>query len=94
MFHNIKGVAFASDTVIDLIPMDVVTSLVIAAAASGTSTAASGYPGGRARVYHAASAESHPVSITTIFEFIQHFYTTNPSPLRLPMARYATGGDS
>jgi len=84
-FHNIHNVAFASDAVLDLIPVDLTAALTTAAAAAASAQGA--YAGGRARVYHAASAGSSPYSAPAFFNLLNRFWTLNPPPFRLPFAR-------
>jgi len=85
LFHDMSGVAFASDAVVDLIPVDTVSSLIIVAAAAA---AANGpYAGGRAKVFHATSAGTNPVSSPKVFEILHAFYSANDFPGRLPFAR-------
>jgi hypothetical protein len=84
-FHDISSVAFASDAIVDIIPVDTTAALVIAAAAAA---AAHGpYAGGHARVYHAASAASYPERAPTFFAALHDFFTTNPPPFRLPFTQ-------
>lgn len=85
-FRDLSSVAFASDAIIDLIPVDTTAALVIAAAAAAA--AANGpYTGSSARVYHAASAASYPERAPAFFEKLHDFWTANPPPFKLPGAR-------
>lgn len=69
------------------------SSLMIAA---GAAAAVYGpYAGNTAKVYHACSAASHPLSIRNLFSMFHAFYTANPSPIRLPYTwcgSHAMGG--
>lgn len=90
-YHSIEGVAYTSDAWIDLIPVDTVSSLIIAAAAAAAAAArADGtqYPLGRAKVYHATSAASHPFSVVDAYQAMHDFWTANRSPASLPLARW------
>lgn len=84
-FHNISGVAFASDAIVDIIPVDTTSALTIAAAAAAASHGP--YAGGHARVYHAASAASYPQRAPGFFEMLRKFWVDNPPPFALPFAR-------
>jgi hypothetical protein len=86
-FHDISSVAFSSDAVIDLIPVDVTASLTIAAAAGASHHGP--YGPGRARVYHSASAHSYPQHAPGFFDNLNKFWTCNPPPFRLPFTRWA-----
>eukprot|EP00878_Enallax_costatus_P009179 GHUV01009596.1.p1 GENE.GHUV01009596.1~~GHUV01009596.1.p1 ORF type:complete len:597 (+),score=150.72 GHUV01009596.1:329-2119(+) len=85
-FPTKSSMAFASDYILDIIPADVVAALVITAAAAaaeaGTSTTA--------KVYHAASAVSHPLPVWYGTELMARFWSANSPPFRLPFARYIT----
>lgn len=84
-FHDISGVAFASDAIVDIIPVDTTSALTIAAAAAAASHGP--YAGGHARVYHAASAASYPQRAPGFFEMLRKFWVDNPPPFALPFAR-------
>ena len=84
-FHNIGSVAFASDAILDIIPVDVTAALVLAAAAAA---AAHGpYGTGRAHVYHAASAASYPEGAPSFFKKLHAFWSANPPPFKLPFTK-------
>lgn len=84
-YHSISGVAYSSDAFVDLIPVDTVSTLIIAAAAGA---AASGpYPADTAKVYHVASSESHPCLVTSAYETMHNFWSSSPCPTKLPFAR-------
>jgi hypothetical protein len=84
-FHDQSGVAFSSDNILDLIPVDTTAALLIAAASSA---AANGpLPSGKARVYHAASAASNPRSIVAHLSLLRDFWVANPPPFCLPFTR-------
>ena len=85
-FSSIDGVAYASDAFLDLIPVDTVSSLILAAAAAAAAGGAA-YPGDAAKVYHAASADSFPLSIVKAYENLHKAWTGNACPARLPFAR-------
>jgi hypothetical protein len=80
-----SSIALGSDSIVDVIPIDVVSSLVIAAGAAAAAHGA--YPSSTARVYHACSAESHPFNSWRMFNVLQTFYSANPCPFRLPFGR-------
>jgi hypothetical protein len=84
-FHDIHTVAFASDAIPDLIPVDTTAALTITAAASAC--AHGPYGEGRARVYHSASAESYPNHAPAFFDKLHRFWTLNPPPFSLPFTR-------
>jgi hypothetical protein len=84
-FHDISSVAFASDALLDLIPVDTSAALTVAAAAAAS--AHGPYGEGRARVYHSASAESYPHPAPKAFEKLYHYWTANPPPYALPFRR-------
>lgn len=84
-FHDINSVAFASDAIVDVIPVDTTAALVVAAAAGAT--AHGPYHGGRARVYHAASAASYPHRAPSFFKMLHDFWNANPPPFKLPFAK-------
>ncbi|KAF8068243.1 fatty acyl-CoA reductase [Scenedesmus sp. PABB004] len=87
-FQGVKSVAYASDTILDLIPADVVAALVIAAGAAAAATSGSASADRAAVIFHAASAESGPLSIGRCFEAMARFWRANPPPLCLPATRY------
>jgi len=60
--------------------------VVMAAAAAADGKKAC--QGGRATVYHAASAASHPFSVVSAYQAMHEFWTDNRSPARLPFARW------
>lgn len=94
-FHDLSMVAFASDAVIDLIPVDTTAALVVASAAAGlTHATRASSDEGRARVYCAASAHSYPQSAPSLFERANKWWTLNPSPFKLPLARWVVAGAS
>eukprot|EP00879_Flechtneria_rotunda_P002618 GHRR01002820.1.p1 GENE.GHRR01002820.1~~GHRR01002820.1.p1 ORF type:complete len:370 (+),score=99.23 GHRR01002820.1:161-1270(+) len=82
-YHSINGVAFASDYILDLIPCDVVAALVITAAAAAVAETGPN-ASSSAKVYHAASAHSHPLMMSYSFSKMSEFWQANPPPLRLP----------
>jgi len=85
LFHNISSVAFSSDAILDIIPVDTTAALVITAAAAA---AAHGpYAGDAARVYHAASAASYPEGAPAFFKELNAFWSANPPPFKLPFAQ-------
>lgn len=85
-FHDQSGVAFSSDNILDLIPVDTTAALLIAAASSA---AANGpLPSNQARVYHAASADSHPRGIVAHLSLLRDFWVANPPPFCLPFTRW------
>lgn len=84
-FHDVNSVAFASDAIPDLIPVDATAALTIAAAAGAR--AHGPYGEGRARVYHSASAESYPQHATDMFEYLNKFWSSNPPVFSLPFTR-------
>jgi hypothetical protein len=86
-FQGIKSVAYASDTILDLIPADIVGSLVIAAGAAASATYGSPSADRTAVIFHAASAESAPLSIARSFAKMAKFWRANPPPLCLPATR-------
>jgi hypothetical protein len=86
-FQGIKSVAYASDTILDLIPADIVGSLVIAAGAAAAATFGSPSADRTAVIFHAASAESAPLSIVRSFSGMGKFWRANPPPLCLPATR-------
>jgi len=75
----------------DLIPADIVAALVIAAgacaAAAQCTPAAATVASKSTKVYHAASAQSHPVTLQYICETVDKFWTANPPPLVLPFTK-------
>lgn len=84
-FHAQSGIAFSSDNILDLIPVDTTAALVIAAA----SCAAANGPlaNGKARVFHATSAASHPRGIVEHLSLLRDFWVANPPPFCLPFTR-------
>jgi hypothetical protein len=82
--HSIKGVAHNSDALWDAIPADTVSALIVTAAAAA---AANGPGDGSAKVYHAASADSHPCSIRQVYQAAATFWEANPCPSKVPFAR-------
>lgn len=84
-FHDIRSVAFASDAIVDIIPVDTTSALVIGAAAAAVVHGP--YHHGHARVYHAASAASYPETAPRFFEEMRAFWVANPPPFKLPFAR-------
>jgi hypothetical protein len=84
-FHDIHSVAFASDAIPDIIPVDVTAALTIAAAAGAQ--AHGPYGQGHALVYHSASAESYPQYATKMFETLSKFWSSNPPVISLPFTR-------
>lgn len=83
--HSVKGIAFASDACIDLIPVDIVSSVVIVAAAAAM--ASGPYAGNAAKVYHACSAACQPMMAPEAMKHLHTFFSANPCPSRLPFAR-------
>jgi hypothetical protein len=84
-FNDIDSVAFASDAIVDIIPVDTTAYLVVAAAAAAS--AHGPYRHGHARVYHAASAASNPEGAPSFFKKLHDFWTANPPSFKLPFAR-------
>jgi hypothetical protein len=84
-FHDISSVAFASDAIVDVIPVDTTAYLVVAAAAAASVHGPYGH--GHARVYHAASAASYPEGAPSFFKKLHDFWTANPPSFKLPLAR-------
>lgn len=91
-FQGLKSVAYGSDTILDLIPADVVAALVIAAGAAAAATAGSSNADRAAVIFHAASAESNPLTINRCFKEMGCFWRANPPPLCLPASRYVSFG--
>jgi hypothetical protein len=89
-FHDSSSIGFSSDAVIDIIACDTVAMLLIAAVAGAT--AHGPWDNGAARVYHACSAESHPESSISFFEYLHTFWSANPPPFKLPGGRWAAAG--
>lgn len=85
-FHSISSMAYASDYLLDLIPCDTVAALVIAAAAAAAAEAGPSAPAD-AKIYHAASAHSHPLTVGYAVQEAAKFWTVNPPPMRLPFSR-------
>lgn len=85
LFHDIGSVAFASDAILDLIPVDLTAALVIASAAAAAVHGP--YAGNRARVYHSASAASYPEGAPSFFKNLNSFWSANPPPFKLPFAK-------
>ncbi|KAF8065751.1 fatty acyl-CoA reductase [Scenedesmus sp. PABB004] len=90
------GIAYAADAVMDLVPADVVAALVIAAAGAAASGAgpaprvAAGGGAGGLVIYHATSAQSHPLTIERCYAAMREFWSANAPPFRLPGSRYVT----
>jgi hypothetical protein len=80
-------VAYGSDTFLDLIPADTVASLVIAAAAAASATYGSPSADSGAVIFHAASSQSYPLTISMAFERMGIFWKANPPPLCLPASK-------
>jgi hypothetical protein len=73
----------------DLIPADIVAALVIAAgayAAAAHCTPAAATVAST-KVYHAASAQSHPITLQYICDGVAKFWTDNPPPFVLPFTK-------
>jgi hypothetical protein len=101
-FQAPAGVAYHGGCVLDAIPVDVVTSMVLAAAAAASQegrfaagaeanapTAAAPAPMmPRPHIYHAASSTSHPLTAASLFRTLARFYSRHPPPLRLPFTSY------
>jgi hypothetical protein len=100
-FQAPAGVAYHGGCVLDAIPVDVVTSMVLAAAAAASAegradAAAAAAAGGAAQaapmprphIYHAASSTSHPLTAASLFRTLARFYSRHPPPLRLPFTAY------
>lgn len=86
-FQGVKSVAYGSDTFLDLIPADVVAALVIAAGAAAAATHGSSSADKSAVIFHAASAQSHPLTIAGAFDRMARFWKANPPPLCLPATK-------
>lgn len=90
-FHNLNGVAYASDPFAELVPVDTVSALIIAAAAAAVSSSggnsSSSSISTSAVVYHASSTCSHSARVPDVFEMGKLFWTANPPAYRLPFAR-------
>jgi len=109
-FQAPAGVAYHGGCVLDAIPVDVVTSMVLAAGAAasaeGRAAAAAAAAGPRApaapapagmprpRIYHAASSTSHPLTAASLFRHLERFYAAHPPPVRLPFTRYPLLADA
>lgn len=89
-FQGLRSVAYPSDTILDLIPADVVAALVITAGAAAAAIYGSVAADRSAVIFHAASAESHPLTISHCFREMQRFWRANPPPLCLPATRYVS----
>jgi hypothetical protein len=83
--HSQNGIAFSSDHLLDAIPADTTAALLIAAAAGGAHYGPSS--SGGARVFHAASTTSHPCSMVQHLQHFKDFWSANPLPFTLPLAR-------
>jgi hypothetical protein len=70
----------------DIIPVDTVAALTIAA---GAAALAGVQPqgAGRAAIYHATSSTSHPIPLPLTFDVAAAFWSANPAPARLPLTR-------
>lgn len=83
--HSQSGIAFSSDHLLDAIPADTTAALLIAAVAAGAHRGPCSRGG--ARVFHACSTVSHPCSMVSHLQHFQDFWTANPLPFTLPLAR-------
>lgn len=89
-FQGVRSVAYGSDTILDLIPADVVAALVITAGAAAAATSGHSSADIAAVIFHAASAESNPLTIKRSFQEMGRFWRANPPPLCLPATRYVS----
>eukprot|EP00775_Hariotina_reticulata_P007405 gene7405-7614_t len=92
-FQGVNSIAYRSDYMMDLIPVDTVAALVIAGgayAAAAHSTPAAVTAARPTTIFHAASAQSHPLTLRFVLETSAKFWSANPPPLVLPLTKYVT----
>jgi hypothetical protein len=87
---------------LDLVPVDIVSSLILAATAAaaggegqrgkesgaGAGVAAAGEGEKKGVViYHATTSSSHPLHLPEAMTYLAKFFKSNPAPVRLPFTR-------
>ena len=78
----------------DLVPVDTVASLVLAAAAAaaveqgqGVKAQQGATAGKGCRIYHASTSSVHPLRLPEAVSYLGKFFKANPAAVRLPLTR-------
>jgi hypothetical protein len=101
-FVGKKAAAYAGDYNIELIPVDIVSSVIIAAGAAAAAeqkivrqlAELSLQQQGQQKVvkrevkiYHVTASATNPLSLPEAFGYMKMFFNANPPPFRLPFTK-------